>query len=143
MFIGEYQHSVDDKGRVAVPSKFRSDLAKGAVVTKGLDACLVLYTKKDWEELAGKVSQLPISQRDARAFARFTLGGAMEVEIDKQGRINLPNYLKSYAGIKSQAVIAGLYNRVEIWDEKKWVAYKAGAEKDSADIAEKLGDLGV
>jgi len=143
MFIGEYQHSVDEKGRVAVPAKFRADLATGAVVTKGLDSCLVLYTKKDWAELAEKVSQLPISQRDARAFARFTLGAAMEVEIDKQGRINLPNYLKEYAEIKKQAIVAGLYNRVEIWDEKKWKEYKQGAEKDSADIAEKLGDLGV
>lgn len=143
MFIGEYQHSVDGKGRMAVPAKFRAKLSKGAVVTRGLDACLFLYPKKDWEELAKKLSNLPISQKDARAFARLMLAGAMEVKIDKQGRINLPKYLRDYAQLKKDAIVAGLYNRLEIWNEKKWNEYKSSAEKDSSDIAEKLGDLGV
>ncbi len=143
MFIGEYQHSVDQKGRVAVPAKFRATLKKGAVVTKGLDNCLFLYPKKDWEELANKIASLPISQKDARDFGRFLLAGAMDVDIDKQGRINLPGYLKEYAKIKNNAVVAGLYNRLEIWNKKDWETYKGGAEKDSADIAEHLGNLGV
>lgn len=143
MFIGEYQHSVDGKGRMAVPAKFRAKLSKGAVVTRGLDTCLFLYPKKDWEELAKKLSNLPISQKDARAFARLMLAGAMEVKIDKQGRINLPKYLRDYAQLKKDAIVAGLYNRLEIWNEKRWNEYKSSAEKDSSDIAEKLGDLGV
>lgn len=143
MFIGEYQHSVDQKGRVAIPAKFRATLKKGAVVTKGLDKCLFLYPKKDWEELAKKISSLPISQKDARDFGRFLLAGAMDVDIDKQGRINLPGYLKDYAHIKNNAVVAGLYNRLEIWNKKDWETYKGSAEKDSADIAEHLSNLGV
>lgn len=143
MFIGEYQHSVDQKGRVAVPAKFRATLKKGAVVTKGLDKCLFLYPKKDWEELAKKLASLPISQKDARAFARLMLAGAYDADIDKQGRINLPGYLREYAGIKNSAVVAGLYNRLEIWNKKDWENYKNSAEKDSADIAEHLGNLGV
>lgn len=143
MFIGEYQHSVDQKGRVAIPAKFRATLKKGAVVTKGLDKCLFLYPKKDWEELAAKIANLPISQKDARAFGRLMLGGAMDVDIDKQGRINLPGYLRGYANIKTNAVVAGLYNRLEIWNSKDWDTYKSSAEKDSSDIAEHLGNLGV
>ncbi len=143
MFIGEYQHSVDQKGRVAIPAKFRAILKKGAVVTRGLDKCLFLYPKKDWEELAGKLSALPISQKDARAFARLMLAGAMDVDIDKQGRINLPAYLRKYASVKSSVVVAGLYNRLEIWDLKEWETYKSNAEKESSNIAEHLGNLGV
>lgn len=143
MFIGEYQHSVDSKGRIAIPAKFRASLKKGAVVTRGLDNCLFLYPKKDWEELATKLSSLPISQKDARAFARLMLAGAMDVEPDRQGRINLPGYLREYANIKNQAIIAGLYNRLEIWDKKNWEKYKSSAEKESNDIAEHLGNLGV
>jgi len=143
MFIGEYQHSVDQKGRVAIPAKFRATLKKGAVVTKGLDKCLFLYPKKDWEELAAKLASLPISQKDARAFGRLMLAGAMDVDIDKQGRINLPGYLRDYANVKNNAVVAGLYNRLEIWNSKDWKTYKDSAEKDSSDIAEHLGNLGV
>jgi len=143
MFIGEYQHSVDQKGRVAIPAKFRATLKKGAVVTKGLDKCLFLYPKKNWKELAAKIANLPISQKDARAFGRLMLGGAMDVDIDKQGRINLPGYLRGYANIKTNAVVAGLYNRLEIWNSKDWDTYKSSAEKDSSDIAEHLGNLGV
>lgn len=143
MFIGEYQHSVDSKGRVAIPAKFRATLKKGAVVTKGLDKCLFLYPKKDWEDLAKKTASLPISQKDARDFGRFLLAGAMDVEIDKQGRINLPVHLRKYANVKSSAVVAGLYNRLEIWNAGDWEKYKNSAEKDSSDIAEHLGNLGV
>ena len=143
MFIGEYSHNLDDKGRVAVPAKFRALLKGGAVVTKGLDNCLFLYTKKEWQELAGKLAKLPISKANTRAFARLMLGGAMEVDFDNQGRIMLPEYLRKFAGLNKNLVIAGLYDRLEIWDETAWNKYKKGAEKKSADIAEALGELGV
>ncbi len=143
MFIGEYQHSIDEKGRLAIPVKFRGDLSKGAVVTRGLDSCLFLYPQKDWETLAEKLSKLPISKANTRAFARLMLAGAMDCEVDRQGRIILPDYLRKYAGVKKRVVIAGLYNRLELWDEEAWNKYKTGKEKDSGDIAEALGELGV
>ena len=143
MFIGEYQHNLDSKGRLAVPAKFRILLKGGAVVTRGLDNCLFLYPKKQWKELAGKLSELPISQAKARAFSRVMLAGAMDVDFDNQGRITLPEYLRDFAEVKKKVIIAGLYNRLEIWDSSKWNTYKTGAEKDSGDIAEALGELGV
>ncbi len=143
MFIGEYNHNLDEKGRLAVPVKFRNDLKKGAVVTKGLDGCLFLYTMNEWKILAEKLSRLPVSQSSTRAFARLMLAGAMDVQIDKQGRIVIPDYLRKYAGMKKKIVVSGLYNRLEIWDENNWEKYKRKTEKESEDIAEKLGELGV
>ena len=141
MFIGEYQHNIDDKGRLAVPAKFRQELAKGAVVTKGLDDCLFLYTKTEWHKLAEKLATLPISQANTRAFARLMLAGAMDVEIDKQGRVVLPEYLRKYANFKKKVIIAGLYSRLEIWSEERWEKYKENNEKNSSKIAEQLGEL--
>ncbi len=143
MFIGEYNHAVDEKGRLAIPTKFRKELKGGAVVTRGLDNCLFVYSMAEWKKLAEKLSALPFSQANARAFARLMLAGAMDVEIDKQGRVVLPEYLRRYAGIAKDAVVAGLYGRIEIWDKKSWDAYKAKTEKDSNDIAERMGELGV
>lgn len=143
MFIGEYQHSLDDKGRLAIPVKFRADFKQGAVVTRGLDNCLFLYTKSAWQELAFKLAKLPISQAKTRAFARLMLAGAMDVEIDNQGRILLPDYLRIFAGIKRTTVVAGLYDRVELWDATRWNNYKRTTEKESNKIAETLGELGV
>lgn len=143
MFIGEFRHSLDDKGRLAIPVKFRGDLESGAIVTRGLDGCLYVYTAAEWQKLADKLAALPMSQSKARAFARLMLAGAMDVETDKQGRVVLPDYLRKYAGLKKDVVIAGLYNHLELWDEKAWNAYKAKTEKDSGDIAEELGGLGV
>ncbi|MFA6547687.1 MAG: division/cell wall cluster transcriptional repressor MraZ [Candidatus Magasanikbacteria bacterium] len=143
MFIGEYAHNLDDKGRLAIPVKFRRDLSKGAVVTRGLDNCLFLYTKTEWEKLAEKLATLPFSQSNSRAFSRLMLAGAMEVEIDKQGRVVLPEYLREFAGLKKNVVLAGLYNRAEIWDEAKWKAYKTTTETNSNEIAEKMAELGV
>ncbi len=139
MFIGEYHHSVDQKGRLAVPVKFREILAYGAVVTRGLDHCLFLYTAAEWNKLAEKISKLPMSQAAPRAFSRLMLAGAMDVQVDKQGRVILPDYLRKYAGLGKQVVIAGLYDRLEIWDSEEWKKYKAATEKDSNDIAETLG----
>jgi len=143
MFLGEYTHTIDNKNRLAVPVKFRKELMAGAVLTRGLDNCLFLYPKQEWDKLAERLSKLPISQANTRAFARLMLAGAWELEFDKQGRIFLPNYLKSFAQIKKKVVIAGLFNRLEIWDEDVWRRYKEGTEKSSKDIAEALGELGV
>lgn len=143
MFIGEYNHSLDVKGRLAIPAKFRGDVEKGAVVTRGLDHCLFLYPLKEWGLLAKKLADLPFSQSNTRAFSRLMLAGAMDVSVDKQGRIILPDYLRAYASLKKKVVIAGLYNRLEIWDEQAWNAYKSCTESESNDIAEKLGELGV
>ena len=143
MFIGEYSHNLDDKGRLAIPAKFRAILKKGAVVTKGLDNCLFLYSKEQFETIAKKFAELPVSQAKARAFARHILAGAMDVDFDVQGRINLPEYLRSFAGLRKSVIVAGLYNRLEIWDERQWNNYKASTEKNSNAIAEELGDLGI
>ncbi len=138
MFIGEYNHSLDDKGRIAIPAKFRVALKTGAVVTKGLDNCLFLYTKKEWSKIAEKMASLPFNKANDRALARHFLAGAMDVEFDKQGRTMLPEYLRSFAGLAKKVVIAGLYNRLEIWDEAVWQAYKQTTDKSSNDIAEAL-----
>lgn len=143
MFIGEYTHSIDEKGRLAVPTKFRSDLSKGAVVTRGLDRSLFVYPMSAWKELAQKLATLPISQGKSRAFSRLMLAGAMDVKPDKQGRIVIPEYLREYAGLKKGVVVAGLYDRLELWDEAAWKKYKTATEKDSNDIAEALAELGV
>ncbi|MBU4369864.1 division/cell wall cluster transcriptional repressor MraZ [Patescibacteria group bacterium] len=143
MFIGEYHYSIDDKNRLGVPVKFRTELLKGAVVTRGLDTCLFLFPRKEWTKLATKLSEMPISKSKSRTIARLMLAGAMDVSVDKQGRINLPDYLRKYAGIGKKAVVAGLYNRMEIWDEKKWETFKKDAEEDSSEIADTLGEIGV
>ena len=143
MFIGEYTYTLDDKKRLAVPSKFRQLLGKKAVITRGLDNCLFLYPEKDWKELADKLSKLPLSQSDARGFSRVMLAGASEVSLDGLGRILIPDYLKKYAGLKKKAAVAGLYNRIEIWDEAKWEEYKKNMEAGIGDMAERLGELGV
>lgn len=143
MFIGEYNHNLDDKGRLAIPAKFRLILKKGAVVTKGLDNCLFLYSKEQFEKIAKKFAALPISQAKARAFSRHMLAGAMDVDFDNQGRITLPEYLRKFSDLKKGVIIAGLYNHLEIWDEAAWNKYKQTAEENSNSIAEELGDLGV
>lgn len=143
MFIGEYTHSIDDKGRLAVPAKFRPDLSKGAVVTRGLDNALVIYPMDEWQKLATKLSELPMSQANSRAFSRLMLSGAMDVELDKQGRISIPEYLRKFGSITKKVVLTGLYNRIEIWDEAKWDVYRTQTEADSNSIAEELGELAV
>ncbi len=143
MFIGEYSHSIDPKKRLAVPAKFRGDLKNKVVVTRGLDKCLFIYPVKVWNELAEKLGNLPMGESGTRSFVRLMLTGAIDVEIDKQGRILVPDYLKEYAGLSKNVVIAGLFNRLEIWDENKWNEYKKSAEKNTDEIAEQLGKLGV
>jgi len=143
MFIGEYRHNLDSKGRLAIPAKFRSVLKKGAVVTKGLDGCLFLYSKNEFLKIAENLSQLPISQAKARAFSRHMLAGAMDLEFDNQGRITLPEYLRKFSSLKKGVIVAGLYDHLEVWDESAWNKYKSEAEKNSNSIAEELGNLGI
>lgn len=141
MFIGEYNHTIDEKGRIAVPSKFRQLLRGGAVVTRGLDNCLVVYTKKEWGKLAEKIASLPFNKANDRSLSRFILAGAMEVDFDGQGRVTLPEYLRDFAKLTKKAVVAGLYNRLEIWNEDAWNTFKATTEKQSNQIAEALGEI--
>lgn len=143
MFIGEYHHTVDEKGRLAVPVKFRAELAEGAVITRGLDSSLFLFPKKEWDKLANKLAGLPLGQSNSRAFSRLMLAGAMDVELDKQGRMILPEYLRQYAGLEKNVVVAGLLNRLEIWEAAKWEEYKKFTEADAEKIAEQMGELGV
>jgi MraZ protein len=143
MFIGEYTHNIDQKGRLAIPVKFRKTLSAGAVVTRGIDKCLFIYSKEQWNVLAEKLTGLPLSQANSRAFARLMLAGAMDVELDGQGRILIPDYLRKYAGIAKKVIVAGLFNRLEVWDHEAWQIYKERTERESGDIAEKLGELGI
>jgi len=143
MLIGEYKHNIDPKKRIAVPAKFRKELGKKAIITKGLDQCLFVYSEKEWIKVAEKLGDLPVGPADARNFARLSFSGAMDVEIDSLGRILIPDYLKEYAGLKNKAVIAGVYKRLEIWDEDNWNIYKKKIEKDVDILAEKLGEKGV
>ena len=141
MFIGEFLHSIDNKGRVAIPAKFRPKLSEGAIVTRGLDRCLFVYSKKEWLKLAKRIATLPISQTNTRAFSRLMLAGAMDVRLDKQGRIVIPEYLRTYSKIKKRVAIVGLFNRLEIWPEEEWQKYKANTEKKGNEIAERLGEI--
>ena len=143
MFIGEYSHTIDTKKRLAIPVKFRKDLGKKAVLTRGLDNCLYLYPQKEWEGLAKRLAELPISRSDSRAFARLMLAGAMDVSLDQLGRILIPEYLKRYAGLGKKAIVAGLYNRIEVWDENKWESYKEQTIKEVDSIAEKMHEMGI
>jgi MraZ protein len=142
MFIGEYSYTIDEKGRLSVPAKFRSQLENGCVVTRGLDHCLWVYSMSEWEKIAEDLSKLPITQKNARSFARLMLSGAMDLKPDKLGRINLPNYLKEYSKIQSKVVVAGMYNRLEIWPEEGWKEFKKGMEDNSEEVAEKLSEIG-
>ena len=143
MFIGEYSHTIDKKKRLAIPSKFRKELGKKAVITRELDNCLVIYPLSEWQEKAEKLGNLPKAQIDARKFARIMLAGAMDVNLDSLGRILVPDYLKKYASLKKKVVITGLFNRLEIWDEKRWEEYKKETETAVGDIAGRLKELGV
>lgn len=143
MLLGEYQHNMDPKGRIAVPAKFRDSMLQGAIVTRGLDDCLFVFALKEWQALAEKLINLPLAQANSRAFVRLMLAGATDVSLDSQGRILIPEYLRKYAGLKKESVVAGLYNRVEIWDAEKWNSYKERSERASQEIAEKLGELGI
>jgi MraZ protein len=143
MFIGEYSHTIDTKKRLALPAKFRKELGKAVVITRGFENCLVVYPQKEWKIMSDKLGKLPVSQADARGFSRIMLAGAMEVALDKLGRILIPEYLKKYASLKKKAVVCGLSNRLEIWDDKKWATYRGKMEKDLGNLAVNLKELGI
>lgn len=128
---------------MAIPVKFRKALGAGAIITRGVERHLFVFGIKDWEVLAQKLMSLPIAQANSRAFVRHLLAGAMDVQLDGQGRILVPEYLRHYAGLRKQIVVAGLYNRIEVWDSESWREYRSKTESASDDIAEKLGELGI
>lgn len=143
MLIGEYKHTLDPKKRLSVPSKWRKDLGKKLIVTRGLDNCLFVYPQKEWAKITEKIGQLPLGQADTRSFNRFFLSGAVEVEVDSVGRILVPDFLKDFAKLDTKVVLAGIHDRVEIWDEKQWTLYKERIEAQADALAEKLGEIGV
>ncbi|WP_097072043.1 division/cell wall cluster transcriptional repressor MraZ [Ureibacillus xyleni] len=138
MFMGEYQHSVDTKGRLIIPSKFREALGNTFVITRGLDHCLFGYPMDEWRKLEEKLKELPMTKKDARAFARFFFSGATEVEIDKQGRINIPSTLATYAKLEKECVVLGVSSKIEIWAKDAWESYFNEAEDSFNEIAENL-----
>jgi len=143
MLIGQYEHTIDIKKRLALPSKFRGELGDKVIITRGIEKCLAVYTQAEWGVISSKLGSLTISQSEARSFTRMILAGAMEVSLDKLGRILVPDYLKEYAQLKKNVVVCGLSNRLEIWDAEKWEAYKKEAEKGVDEIVSKLGGLGI
>lgn len=143
MLIGEYKHTLDEKNRISIPSKFRDVLGKKIVITKGLDNCLSMYSLKDWNKIAAQLGELSFTQSDVRNFNRFLLASAHEVLIDSVGRVLIPENLCTFAKIKTKVVFAGVYNRVEIWDENAWVTFNDQVSKNADAIAEKLGQIGA
>ena len=143
MFIGEYEHTLDEKKRVSLPKAFRTGLGKKMVMTRGLDNCLFVYSKSAWEKVAAKLQELSFAQADTRGFNRFILSGAAEVEADAAGRILIPDHQKEFAGLGKTVVFAGVSDRVEVWDAIAWKSYKARIEKQADAMAEKLGEIGA
>ncbi|MCR1933237.1 division/cell wall cluster transcriptional repressor MraZ [Clostridium tepidum] len=142
MFIGEYNHSLDTKNRIIIPVKFREELGKNFVLTKGLDGCLYVYPKSQWEILQKKLETLPLTNKNARAFVRFFFSGAHELELDKQGRTLIPQNLLEYGKIKKEIVSIGVSNRIEIWSKEKWEEYN-NSNIDYDSIAEQMSELGI
>ena len=138
MFMGEYHHSIDNKGRMIVPSKFRDELGDMFIITRGLDQCLFGYPISEWELIEEKLKGLPLTKKDARAFTRFFFSGATESELDKQGRINIPAPLLQYAKLEKESVILGVSNRIEIWSKQIWEDYFSQSEESFAEIAENM-----
>lgn len=143
MFMGEFRHNIDAKGRMIVPSKFREELGEVFIVTRGLDKCLFAYTMDEWKALEEKLKKLPLTKKDARAFTRFFFSGAVECEIDKQGRINIPQVLRKYAGLEKECAVIGVSNRIEIWANENWDEYVDASEESFAEIAENLLDFDI
>ncbi|MCR4960228.1 MAG: division/cell wall cluster transcriptional repressor MraZ [Lachnospiraceae bacterium] len=141
MFMGEFNHTVDTKGRLIIPTRFRESLGEEFVVTKGLDGCLFVYPQKAWEEFEEKLRALPLTRKDARTLVRFFVAGATSCELDKQGRILIPATLREFAGLEKDVVLAGVTNRVEIWSKDRWAEVNAVGDMD--DIAEQMAELGL
>ena len=143
MFLGEFSHNLDEKGRLTIPAKFRDELAGGLVVTRGIDRCLSVYPRQVWDGLAEQIAKLPLSQRSARNFGRLIFSGAADFIPDRQGRVLIPQGLRDYAELDSDAIIIGLFDRLEIWNPDNWTSVKANVEDDPESIAEQLQELGI
>lgn len=143
MFYGEYLHTIDPKSRIIIPSKFREGLGRNFILTKGLDNCLFAYSLNEWNNFENKLKSLSLADRDARAFVRFFFAGAIECELDKQGRILIPQNLKEYAGLEKDVYVIGVSTRVEIWDKAKWERYSSDENLSGEKLAEKLASLGI
>ena len=143
MFIGEYEHSVDAKGRVIMPVKLREDIGEKFIVTKGLDGCLFAYSETEWNNFEEKLKTLPLTNKNARDFVRFFLSGAVECEIDKQGRFLIPNNLRQYAVLEKEVIIIGVGTRIEIWNKEQWKKYSSDENISADEIAENMTMLGI
>lgn len=141
MFMGEYQHNIDEKGRIIVPAKFREELGDSFVLTRGLDQCVFGYPLDEWKQLEQKLKALPFTKKDARAFTRFFFSGAVECELDKQGRVNVASPLRQYAGLEKECVIIGVSNRIEVWSQSVWEKYYTESEESFSEIAESIMDF--
>lgn len=141
--MGEYQHNIDVKGRMIVPAKFREGLGESFVLTRGLDKCLFAYPMEEWKILEEKLKKLPLTKRDARSFTRFFFSGAVECEVDKQGRINIPQTLRNYSKLEKECVVIGVSSRIEVWSKEIWEDYFTESEESFAEIAENLMDFDI
>ena len=142
MLIGEFSHGMDKKNRIIIPSKLRDGLGETFIMTKGLDSCLYIYPKNEWQTFEQKLKSLPLTDKNVRSFVRFFFSGANEMEPDKMGRVLIPQSLLSYAGIEGEVVSVGMMDRVEVWSKEKWEAYNE-SEMDMDAIAEKMNELGI
>lgn len=138
MFMGEYHHTIDEKGRIIIPSKFREDLGEKFIITRGIENCLFVYSLSSWEKITNKLESLPFTKKDARQFVRFFLSGATTAEFDKQGRVNITSPLISYANLQKDCVVIGTGDRIEIWSQEDWNAFFESASSNMSDIAENL-----
>jgi MraZ protein len=143
MFLGEFSHSIDDKGRLTLPAKYRTELGDGVVVTRGVDKCLFIFTLSEFQALADRISSLPMTQAEAREFSRHFFSGASDVELDKQGRILIPQNLREYAELNGDAVVVGVNQRIEVWNAKAWPEVRAGFESGATGNAEHWAKLGI
>ena len=143
MLIGEYQHTLDTKKRISLPAKFRKELGRNIVITRGLDSCLFMFPGSAWKSIAQKLQRLPFGETHARGISRFLLAGATETEVDSAGRILIPDSLQNFARLSSRVVLTGVSDRVEVWDEKTWNIYKRRIERGAGEMAQTLGKLGI
>ena len=143
MFMGEYHHNIDNKGRLIIPAKFREELGDEFVITRGLDQCLFGYSMAEWSQIEEKLKTLPLTKKDARAFTRFFFSGATECELDKQGRGNISSPLLNYAKLEKECVILGVSNRIEIWSKQQWEDYFSESEDSFAELAENMVDFDI
>jgi MraZ protein len=143
MLIGEYRHTIDDKRRIALPAKFRRALGKKLVITRGLDSCLFVFSQTQWRSIVEKLNRLSVGQADSRAFGRYLFAGAAEIDVDQLGRILVPSELAAHAKLTGRAVLIGVNDRCEMWNEATWDTYRASVEHEADRVAEKLGEIGI